>query len=195
MITFGYRSRFNGPIRALTALVIGIIMVVSKANALNMAVRIIAAFLIASGIVSLMVGYRNRTNGTMGLMGFNAGVDIFLGIMVFLFPDFISGLLVLIVGFALLGFGLFQMIALFSANRVLKVGMFSFVMPVLVFLSGAFLVMRPTFIGEAIGVIAGAALIIYGISELLSSWKIRQAMGEPFLKDKDTAQDNEVDEQ
>ena len=48
MITFGYNSRFKGPIRALTALAIGVVMVVSKANALNLAVQIIAAFLLSS---------------------------------------------------------------------------------------------------------------------------------------------------
>lgn len=187
MITFGYRNRFNGPIRALTAIAIGVVMVVSKANALNIAVRLIAAFLLASGIVSIVVGYKNRTNGTMGLMGFNAGVDILLGFMLFLFPDVVSGLLIFIIGFALMGFGVFQLVSLFSANKVMKVGVFSFVMPVLVIIAGFFLVLKPNFIGETIGLIAGIALIIYGVSELLSSQKIKQAMDENGM--------NEVDEQ
>ena len=53
-----------------------------------------------------------------------------------------------------------------------------FMMPVLVLLAGAFLLARPTFIGTAVGTVAGAALIIYGVSELLSSWKMRKAMDE-----------------
>ena len=48
----------------------------------------------------------------------------------------------------------------------------------MVFLAGLFLVLRPSFIGEAIGVIAGAALIVYGASELLSSWKMKKAIDE-----------------
>ena len=56
MITFGYKNKFNGPLRALTAIAIGVVMVVSKTNALELAVRIIAAFLIASGAVSMIVG-------------------------------------------------------------------------------------------------------------------------------------------
>ena len=47
MITFGYKNKFNGPLRALTAIAIGVVMVLSKANALELAVRIIAAFLLA----------------------------------------------------------------------------------------------------------------------------------------------------
>ena len=88
MITFGYKNKFTGPLRALTAIAIGIVMVVSKTNALELAVRIIAAFIMASGIVSLIVGYKNRSNGTMGLLGFNAVVDLILGFVLFLYPAF-----------------------------------------------------------------------------------------------------------
>jgi hypothetical protein len=42
--------------------------------------------------------------------------------------------------------------------------------------------MRPSFVGEAMGVIAGAALIIYGVSELLSSWKMKKAIDEYEIK-------------
>jgi uncharacterized membrane protein HdeD (DUF308 family) len=51
-------------------------------------------------------------------------------------------------------------------------------MPVLVTLAGGFLLARPAFIGEAIGVVAGISLIVYGVSEFLSSWKMRKAMDE-----------------
>ena len=72
--------------------------------------------------------------------------------------------------------------ALFSANRVMKVGGGSFILPALVTLAGGFLIFRPSFIGEAIGVIAGVALIIYGASELLSSWKMKKAIDEYEIK-------------
>lgn len=182
MITFGYKNKFSGLLRALTAIAVGVVMVASKTNALELAVQIIAAFLLASGLVSLLVGYKNRQNGTMGLMGFNGGVDIVLGIILFLFPSFVAGFMIFIIGIVLLGFGLFQLIALVSANRVMKVGGESFILPAVVFLAGFFLVMRPSFVGEAMGVIAGAALIIYGVSELLSSWKMKKAIDEYEIK-------------
>jgi tRNA(Met) C34 N-acetyltransferase TmcA len=60
----------------------------------------------------------------------------------------------------------------------MKVGMTAFVMPVLVLVAGAFLLARPAFLGTAVGTVAGAALIVYGVSEFLSSWKMRKAMDE-----------------
>lgn len=178
MITFGYKNRFSGLIRALTAIAIGIVMVLSKANALELVVRIIAAFIIASGIVSAFVGYRNKANGTMGLMGFNAVVDIILGVLLFMFPGFVAGLLIYLIAFILICFGFFQMVSLFSANRVMKVGLLSYVLPFLVLAAGIFLITKPSFVGEAIGVVAGACLIVYGVSELLSSWKMKKAIDE-----------------
>ena len=62
MITFGYKNRYGGFVRALAAMVIGIVMVVTRTDAMVLAVRIIAAFLLASGLVSLFVGYRYRQN-------------------------------------------------------------------------------------------------------------------------------------
>ena len=55
MITFGYKNKFSGLLRALTAIAVGVVMVASKTNALELAVQIIAAFLLASGLVSLLV--------------------------------------------------------------------------------------------------------------------------------------------
>ena len=178
MITFGYKNRFSGLLRAVAAIAIGVVMVVSKTDAMVLAVRIIAAFLLASGLVSLFVGYRDRANNQMPLMGVNGVVDILIALLVFMFPHFVAGLIVYLIGFVLIGFGLFQLIALASANRVMKVGFTAFVMPVLVLLAGAFLLARPTFVGTAVGTVAGAALIVYGVSELLSTWKMRKAMDE-----------------
>lgn len=182
MITFGYKGKFKGLMRALTAIAIGVVMVWSKANALNIAVQIIAAFLVASGLVSLVVGYKNRADGAFALMGFNTVVDIFLGILLFLFPGFFAGLLVYLIAFVLIGFGLFQIVALGSASGVFRMGAIAFILPVVVIILGMFLIVRPSFIGETIGVIAGVALMIYGISELLSSWKMKKAIDEYEIK-------------
>lgn len=178
MITFGYKNRFSGLIRALTAIAVGIVMVLSKTNALELVVRIIAAFIIASGVVSAVVGYRNKANGTMGLMGFNAVVDIILGVLLFMFPGFVAGLLIYLIAFILICFGVMQIAGIFSARSVTAVSLWSYVLPFIVLAAGIFLITKPSFVGEAIGVVAGACLIVYGVSELLSSWKMKKAIDE-----------------
>lgn len=194
MITFGYKNKFGGFLRAAAAIAIGVVMVVSRTDAMVLAVRIIAAFLLASGVVSFVVGYKDRQNNRMPLMGVNGIVDILVALLIFLFPHFVAGLLVYLIGFALLVFGVFQLVALSSANKVMKVGLMAFVMPVLVLLAGALLLARPAILGTTVGVVAGAALIVYGVSELLSSWKMKKAMDECDSKIKDVDYEK-VDEQ
>lgn len=194
MITFGYKNKLGGFLRALAAIAIGVVMVVSRTDAMVLAVRVIAAFLLASGLVSFVVGYKDRQNNRMPLMGVNGIVDILVALLIFLFPHFVAGLVVYLIGFALLVFGIFQLVALSSANRVMRVGFMAFVMPVIVLMAGALLLARPAVLGTTVGVVAGAALIVYGVSELLSSWKMKKAMDEYDTKIKDVDYEK-VDEQ
>ena len=198
MITFGYKNRFNGPIRALVALAIGVVMVVCRADAMVLVVRIIAAFLLASGLVSMAVAYKHKKEGAMPLMGFNSVVDVLLALLIFIWPEFVAGLIMYLIGFVLIGFGIFQLIALISANKVMPVGPWAFVLPSLVLAAGAILILNPGFIGSAIGIVAGVALILYGLSELLSSWKMNKAMDEYEIhnyQDADKIDEQTIDEQ
>lgn len=178
MFTFGYTNRFTGPFRALIALAAGVVMIVYKEQAMDLVVRIIAAFLLASGFVSLAVGLRKKNDSSSKLMTFNAVVDVLIAALLFLFSGAVANLIIYLIGFVVLGFGIFQLIALISANRVSKVGIFALVMPVLVIGAGAFLLFNPEFIKSSVSLVAGIALLIYGASELLSSWKMKKAIDE-----------------
>ena len=65
MFTFGYSNRLNGPMRALVAIAVGVIMVIYNEQAMNIVVKIIAALLFASGIVSLAVGLKKKNDSRM----------------------------------------------------------------------------------------------------------------------------------
>ena len=163
--------------RALIALVIGIMMVLSPANALTTVVKIIAAFMLASGVVSLVVGLKDKEKGSLPLMSFNALVDLILGLLMFIFPGVIAKFMIYLIGFVLLAFGIVQILALISARRAVGMGFGAFILPIIVTLIGAFILFNP-FAESVMTMIAGAALIVYGASELLSSWKMKKAIDE-----------------
>ena len=177
MFTFGYKSKVNGPLRALVAIAIGAMMVMYPGNALATVVKIIAAFILASGLVSLIVGLKNRNNGSLPLMSFNAVVDIIIGLVLLMFPLFVAKFIIYLIGFVLLGFGIMQILALVSAKRVMGLGLGAFILPAVVTLVGGFLLFNP-FAESVMVMIAGAALIVYGASELFSSWKMKKAIDE-----------------
>jgi uncharacterized membrane protein HdeD (DUF308 family) len=177
IFTFGYGNRISGPLRALIALAIGIMMVLRPDNALTTVVKVIATFILASGIVSLIVGLKEKKNGSLPLMSFNAVVDVIIGLVLFSFPGFVAKFIIYLIGFVLLGFGIMQIVALVSAKRVTGFGMGAFILPIIVTLIGGFLLFNP-FAESVMVMIAGAAIIVYGASELFSSWKMKKAIDE-----------------
>lgn len=199
MVIFGYRSKVNGPMRALIALAVGIMMVVSPANALATVVKIIAAFMLASGVVSLIVGLKDKEKGALPLMSFNALVDVIVGLLLFMFPGVIAKFMIYLIGFVLLAFGIVQIVALFGARRVMPLGFGAFILPIVVTLVGGFILFNP-FAESVMTIIAGSALVLYGVSELLSSWRMKKVMdAESFKVDEQEAQvmepDSQIDEQ
>lgn len=197
MFTFGYKSKINGPLRALIALAVGIMMVVNPGEALTAVVKVIAAFLLASGLVSLVVGLRNKKDGSLPLMSFNALVDVLLGLFLFVFPGFVAKFMIYLIGFTLLAFGVVQILALASARKLTGLGFGAFVLPAIVTLVGGFILFNP-FAESVMVMITGAALVVYGASELLSSWRMKKAIDEYEIRqapEKDTpVQENPVTE-
>lgn len=197
MFTFGYKSKINGPLRALIALAVGIMMVVNPGEALTAVVKVIAAFLLASGLVSLIVGLRNKKDGSLPLMSFNALVDVLLGLFLFVFPGFVAKFMIYLIGFALLAFGVVQILALASARKMTGLGFGAFVLPIIVTLVGGFILFNP-FAESVMVMITGAALVVYGASELLSSWRMKKAIDEYEIRqapEKETpVQENPVTE-
>lgn len=197
MFTFGYKSKINGPLRALIALAVGIMMVVNPGEALTAVVKVIAAFLLASGLVSLVVGFRNKKDGSLPLMSFNALVDVLLGLFLFVFPGFVAKFMIYLIGFALLAFGVVQILALASARKMTGLGFGAFVLPAIVTLVGGFILFNP-FAESVMVMITGAALVVYGASELLSSWRMKKAIDEYEIRqapEKETpVQENPVTE-
>lgn len=177
MITFGYNSRFSSPIRALLFVALGALMIFTKADAMQMVVKIFAAFVLAAGIVSVCVGFRQKKEGTMPLSFFNGLVNVVIAALLFAFAPFVSKFVSYLLGFVLFGFGLFQLSVLLSMRKSVKVSFVAYLLPVLVTIAGLLIFFYPGFFGKSLGLIAGIALIVYGVSDLISAFKMRSANG------------------
>lgn len=199
MITFGYKSRINGPLRALVALAVGIMMIVYPTNALATVVKIIAAFMTASGVISLIMGLKDKEKGTLPLMAFNAVVNIIIAILLFVFAAGVAKFVIYLIGFVLLAFGIIQLLAVFAARRVLAFGYGAFILPAIVTLVGGFILFNP-FAESVMTIVAGSSLALYGVSELISSWWMKKVMDAESPKvDEQEAQviedNDQIDEQ
>jgi uncharacterized membrane protein HdeD (DUF308 family) len=137
-----------------------------------------AAFILASGLMSMIIGFKKEDPSQRPLILTNGGLNVIISVLMFIFAENLGGLFVAIIGIILILFGLFQLIVLFSANRVAPVGTMSFVMPAVVLACGLLLLLKPKFVDDILGYIVGASLIVYGVSEILSTVKMSKAMTE-----------------
>ena len=182
MITFGFKNRYSGVVRAAVAILIGFIMVLKPETSLIFLVKVIAAIMIASGAVSLVYGVLNRRNGGLGLLIFNTVVDILIGILLFSFPDEVASFVIILFGIILVVFGLFQIVTMASASRFVPLGFWTFVLPVICTAGGALLLVNPSGAASTLTLVAGIAILVYGISELFASWKMAKAIHEYEIK-------------
>lgn len=175
MITFGYKNRFSGFTRAIIALALGTTMLFVR-DSMALIVYIVAAFVLASGIVSLIIGLKKEPADQRSLVIINSAFNIVIAILMFVFAHPLGNIVGVLLGVVLLLFGGLQLIVMISANRVAGVGKVSFIMPAIVIACGALLMSAPWIFSNLVGIIAGSSLIVYGVSELISSWKMQQTM-------------------
>ena len=173
MFTFGYKTKLSGIIRALLAIAIGLVMVIG-ADATRTVVRIIASFIIAAGVVSLIVGLTSSKDKAPLLTTANAVFDCILGLILFLNPSCFSGFIVVIIGVVLVLFGILQLIALTTTVSLLGGGRGFLLLSILAVLGGALLVFSP-FSMTVMRILAGLFLLFYGVSELISTFRMNKA--------------------
>ena len=178
MITFGYKNKFSGFIRAIVAIALGVVMVVNKESAGELVAQIFAAFLMATGFVSFLFGFKDKKEGEIRMLNLNGVVNIILGVLLFCFASDVQNIVWVLIGLALLLFGLFHLVILYLARKMFPIGPWSFLIPTLVAALGLVLVFRPSFLGNTLGLIAGISLILYGLSELFSTLRMRKVMKE-----------------
>ena len=171
MITFGFKNKFSGLLRAVAAIALGTVMVINPHASMVLVVKIVAAFLIASGVVSAVYGIINRLRGAMSLMLTNAFVDIILGVVLFIFPTQVASIILVILGIGLLALGIFQIVVLGSTAGVLGTAFGFFVMPILCVLGGTLILFNPFGSQMMLTLVGGIALI----SELVASWRMNKA--------------------
>lgn len=176
MITFGYNSKFSSPLRALLFIAFGVLMIVAKADAMQIVVKIIATFMLAAGIVSIVIAFKQKKDGLRPLSFFNAAINILVSVLLFSCSGFVAGFVSYLLGLILLAFGLFQIFILLSARSKVSVGIVAYLVPLIVAAVGGMILFIPNFLGQSLGIITGGAMIVYGISDLVSAFKVRGAM-------------------
>ncbi len=165
-------SPVNALIRGILTIAIGIVFLSLPGLTLKSVVMTIGAMILLSGIISLLFSYRKRGNNlSTSLQGF---FNVFLGCLFLVSPLAIVKFFCFFFGVIFTGIGFLQF---FGALGTLSKSLWSWVFlifGILMASGGIFLLVHPIESAENILTFFGAILLLYGIMELITAWRIRK---------------------
>lgn len=178
MLIFGYRHSSSGYIRAAIAILLGLLLVVWPGHSSNMIGYIVGAFILLIGVVSIVTAFYMRGMRTIVASLVSASITTVVGILILNRPDYFVKVIVFLLGILLLIFGLYQFFSLFTVRKVIHVPLYDFILSGISAAAGLVMIINPFRSGEVIMIFVGAAVLVYGISTLLATMRIRAAMKE-----------------
>lgn len=174
--------------RALCAIVVGALLIKYPDDSVTWLTIAIGILFLLSGIIALIAYVNARKHaseytitdqegriisGSQPTFPIVGAGSVILGLTLALTPGvFIHGLMYILGAIMILG-GLNQLMALVSARRLGDVPFTFWIAPSLILITGLFVVLRPMETAEIPLLILGWCSLLYGITEIINSLKIR----------------------
>lgn len=176
-------------LRSIGAIIIGVLLIKYSNNAVLWLTILIGVIFLLSGLVSCITYLTGRNRkGIDGIQILDAtGRDItparpsfpIIGLGSLLLGDLLTFAPSLFINFLVYGLALIlilgalnQFFNLSSASRIVKIGLFWWIVPALILLTGIIALVKPSIIATAPLYIIGWCMIIYGVVEMINSIKI-----------------------
>lgn len=176
-------------LRSIGAIIIGVLLIKYSNNAVLWLTILIGVIFLLSGLVSCITYLTGRNRkGIDGIQILDAtGRDItparpsfpiiglgslLLGGLLTFAPSLFINFLVYGLALILILGALNQFFNLSSASRIVKIGLFWWIVPALILLTGLIALVKPSIITTAPLYIIGWCMIIYGVVEMINSIKI-----------------------
>ena len=154
-------------IRMIFALIIGLVIVLWPNTAINyMIITIGVLFLIPSIISGInYLANKSKSGASFPLEGVGSGL---FGLLLIIMPQFFADILTVILGIAVMLGGIQQIMSLMRARRWSKVPFFLFIIPILIFLAGLYVIVNPDDARATGMMVIGISAIVYAIFEIIN---------------------------
>ncbi|MBE6300245.1 MAG: DUF308 domain-containing protein [Parabacteroides distasonis] len=163
-------------VRSLFAILMGLVLVLWPEMAVTYLVISIGVCFILPGVFSLLSYLtRKKNEGEPDPMfPIDGAGSILFGTCLVMIPQFFVNFLMYILGFILLIAGIQQVSSLIVARKWSIVPLGFYILPVLILVTGIMILAHPFGAAANTIVIFGAAILVYGCTELLNWYKFRQ---------------------
>lgn len=176
-------------LRAVIALISGILLIEYKEDVVKVATKVVGILFFLSGIISIIIYYVNHKNDNhiedeMGtpskknkiageaLPFVGLGSCILGGILFFMTEGFISGVMIIFASMLILG-AIGEFVSLIHGGVSIIKNFAYWILPCSLLLFGLMAILYPETIASMPFVFLGAAMIVYGVSEIINALKIR----------------------
>ncbi len=173
--------------RAICSLIVGSLIIMYPVDTTKWIVVAIGVIFLLSGTVSCVAYYFARKNARENVITDEQGRTLsdgmpgypivglgsaILGLILVLRPEIVVDVMSYILGAILVLGGLNLLGSLISAMRYARVPLFFWICPSLVLIVGIISLVRPEWIAGATMSVIGWCLLLYGVTEMINSWKI-----------------------
>lgn len=154
-------------LRAIAALVLGLILVLFPAEAANYLVITTGLVFLIPSLVSLLnhLGAPADERRFFPIVGMGGAL---FGLLLLIVPGFFADLLTLLLGFILLMAGLQQLVSLWMARAWVTTPAWSYLTPLLIAAAGLTTLCNPSWARSTVFVVLGIAALCYAVGELLN---------------------------
>ena len=157
-------------LRAICALVIGLVLVMFPDQAGDYFVITIGVIFLVPSLISI-IGYFAQSTEMRRRFPIEGVGSLLFGLWLIIMPGFFADLLTFVLGFILVMGGVQQITSLSAARRWMPVPGGFYVVPVLILLAGLVALFNPTGVRSTAFIIIGISSLVYAASELLNWFK------------------------
>ena len=165
-------------VRAVCALVIGLVLVMFPDQASNYFVITIGAVFLVPSLISL-IGYLTQGREAHSRFPIEGIGSLLFGLWLIIMPGFFANLLTFVLGFILVMGGVQQLATLAAARRWAAVPVGYYVVPSLILLAGLLALFNPMGVQRTAFLIIGITALVYAVSELVNWLKFTRRRPKP----------------
>lgn len=159
-------------LRSVVALVLGVLLVMWPQTAMEYLVITIGVLFFVPGLISLISYFMQKQGGMFPVVGVGS---LLFGLWLMVMPNFFINTLMYVLGFFLLLGGIQQIASLIAARKYGSIPFGFFIVPILLLIAGIVVLSmyNPSQMVSWIFILLGISSIVYGLSDLMNSFRIR----------------------
>ena len=167
---------YNALMWGISAIVVGVILIVRPAQLLPYIVRIVGIVSILLGVIQFLA-FLVRTKGVADRWKYlpvAAPIAVIWGALLLLSPELWSSVFMILFGVLLIFLGIYQLVTMYKIKKEgVKVAAIYFVFPILLIIAGFMAFVQPIYMATWFMAFVGAWILAYGVMEVFAYFSLR----------------------